>query len=168
MTTCDSHASDGESCRIAVLFRTHDGTGERIRGGLRKRKEALIQFAPKGSYRFEQVMEFLQWSLARAAPEEATIVFLDWFAPHLHLRIDEFLMEGNNACLRIGGGTTPYMQSGDTRRHGPYTKAYKKLETENAERQLRLRPRSLPSCSRQTVMVRACDAWLDTKQDNQK
>ena len=76
-------------------------------------------------------------------------------------------MEGNNASLRIGGGTTPDVQTGDTHRHGPYTNKYQELEMDEAQRQLRLRPNKLPSCSRQTVMDRACDAWLATNQDNQ-
>ena len=91
MTTCDSGAGDGESCSIGILFRTQGSSGERIAASLRKRREALLQFAPKGSYRFEHVMEFLEWAVRpQDKAETACIVVLDWFAPHLDERIDDF------------------------------------------------------------------------------
>ena len=48
MTTCDSHAGDGESCRIGVLFRTQDGTGERIMGGAQEAQAGLDPMRTKG------------------------------------------------------------------------------------------------------------------------
>ena len=56
MTTCDSGAGDGESCSIGILFRTQGSSGERIAASLRKRREALLQCVPNGSYRFEHAL----------------------------------------------------------------------------------------------------------------
>ena len=62
-------------------------------------------------------------------PETACMVVLDWFAPHLDKRIDELLMNGNTGVLRIGGGTTPDVQTGDTHRHGPFSVQYILFDT---------------------------------------
>merc|ERR1712051_201685 len=51
------------------------------------------------------------------------------------------------------------MQVEDTHAHAPYSKFYKRQETEDAYEQLQVRPDKLPSTSRQTVMDRALLAW---------
>jgi len=51
------------------------------------------------------------------------------------------------------------VQVEDTHAHAPYSKCYKRQETEDAYEQLQVRPDKLPSTSRQTVMNRALSAW---------
>jgi len=144
----------------AVMFRVHSTTGARIRARLHVPPPWLLQFAPKGSYRAEHVLSFLDWWVTPVTRVADTIVVvLDWFAPHLDERVDQLLHDAKHAVLRIGGGLTPDVQVGDTHRHGPLTRAYRDLEAEDAQRELSLRPSHLPSSSRQTVMERAFTAW---------
>ena len=87
------------------------------------------------------------------------VVVLDWYAPHLDGAVDNLLHESYASIMRIGGGVTGDVQVGDTHRHGPYTAAYREIETEENNRQLYLRPWKMPECSRQTVLDRAVNAW---------
>ena len=87
------------------------------------------------------------------------VYLLDWFAPHLDPRIDELIHAAGHAILRIGGHLTGLVQVEDTHAHAPYSKYYKRRETEDAYEQLQIRPDKLPSTSRQTVMDRALLAW---------
>ncbi len=59
-----SHVS-GNPMRLGVLFKTK-GKGEKIRADLTVPPDVLLQFAPKGSYRMENVVEFLNWDLGEA------------------------------------------------------------------------------------------------------
>ena len=162
----------------------------------------LVQWAPKGSYRLDNVIDYLKWAIgegyavpdlpsgpppsssggspgedaaeaeararARAAAglpaeQRQLVVVLDWFAPHLHSRVDSELAKSGAACLRIGGGLTNDVQVCDTHRHGPLTSVYRRLEDRDSERQLRLRPNlPMPSFSRQHVTDRSIQAWTQT------
>ena len=65
MTTCGSWYVWGDPARpppIAVMFRA-DGDGSRIRQALFPHENVCLQFAPKGSYRVEHVLEWLEWVL---------------------------------------------------------------------------------------------------------
>ena len=90
------------------------------------------------------------------------VVVLDWFAPHLDERVDETLARAGVACLRIAGGLTCDVQVCDTHRHGPLTSAYRHVENQDSQRQLRQRPTKMPSFSRQHVYDMAVRAWAAT------
>ena len=97
------------------------------------------------------------------AEQRQLVVVLDWFAPHLDPRVDRELAKSGAACLRIGGGLTNDVQVCDTHRHGPLTSAYRRLESRESERQLRLRPSlAMPSFSKQHVTDRSMQAWAQT------
>ena len=174
---------------LAVLFRYDGGENTKVTRSVASRRGALVQWAPKGSYRLSHVLAYLRWAVgegnavpdqpptnpmgaeararARAAaglPAEVRqlIVVLDWFAPHLDDRVDEELEKRGAACLRIGGGLTCDVQVCDTHRHGPLTSAYRDLEGRDAQKQLRLRPNKLPSWSRTHVVDRSMEAWAKT------
>ena len=105
----------------------------------------LLQLGPKGSYRSPQLLSFLDWAMPSVAgAAETQVVVLDWLAPHLDPTVDAAMREKNHSVLRIGGGLTGDVQVGDTHRHGPYSKAYRAIETADAARELRLRPNRLP------------------------
>ena len=146
----------------AIMFRIQSVTGGRIRARLKVPGDWLLQFGPKGSYRTEHVLRFLDWWCKPVGrPADTIVVVLDWFKPHLDERVDEMLHDNGHSVLRICGGITPDVQVGDTHRHGPYSRVYRDLEAEDAQIQLQLRPSQLPNCSRQTVMDRAYEAWRD-------
>lgn len=151
----------GAAPSIAVLFRAgSSGTGATMRKRLTVPDDTLLQFAPKGSYRLTNMLEYFQWAFRPAPHPSQTLVFvLDWYAVHLDEQIDEMLHKMGHAVLRIGGGITGDVQVGDTHRHGPYTKVYRDLEQEDAQRSLSLRRGRMPETSRQTVLQRAAWAW---------
>ena len=97
--------------------------------------------------------------LALSHAGRRVVYLLDWFAPHLDASIDELIHAAGHAILRIGGHLTGLVQVEDTHAHAPYSKYYKRQETEDAYEQLQVRPDKLPSTSRQTVMDRALLAW---------
>jgi len=52
----------------------------------------LIQTQEKGSYRVEDVLEFLDWWLPVAEqPEDCLLVMLDWFSAHLHEKVQQLV-----------------------------------------------------------------------------
>lgn len=147
---------------IAVMFRSASENGERMRQGLRVPANVLLQFAPRGSYRLDNVDSFLRWAVPPAAsPRDAIVVVLDWYKPHLDSKVAELLHGNNHGLLLIGGGITGDVQVGDTHRHGPYTKRYRERENNESNSALRLRPKSMPVSTRQAVLERAADAWAD-------
>jgi hypothetical protein len=98
---------------IAILFRM--GTAacslDNLRAALTTDDETLVQGGEKGSYRLEQVLEFLQWSLKPASELGFVVcVVLDWFAPHLREEVDALCHKLGHCVLRIGGGLTPWVQ----------------------------------------------------------
>ena len=146
----------------------------------------MIQWAPKGSYRLLNVLEYLRWAIGKghavpdlpaASPSPAgeaaacagpasqrqLVVVLDWFAPHLDPQVDEELHKSGVAVLRIAGGLTNDVQVCDTHRHGPLTGAYRQLEAQDSEMQLRRKPTlPMPTFSRQSATDRSIRAWAQT------
>ena len=100
--------------------------------------------------------------VAEAGPRRRRVLYLlDWFAPHQSQKLKDIVHEAGHAILLIGGHLTSLVQVEDTHLHGPMTMLYKRRETASAMQQLRIRPDKLPSTSRQTVMERAYDAYMD-------
>ena len=174
---------------LATLFRYDGAEDTKISRSVQARRNGLVQWAPKGSYRLSHVLAYLRWAVreghavpdrpptnpagaedrarARAAaglPAERRhlCTVLDWFAPHLDDLVDEELEQADSACLRIGGGLTGDVQVCDTHRHGPLTTNYRGLEGRDSRRQLKLRPQKLPSFTRQHVFNRSMEAWAQT------
>jgi hypothetical protein len=147
---------------IGILFRAAGGANSRLRGRLRAPDGTLVQFAAKGSYRLQNMIEFFRWCFGpAAAPRQSLVFVLDWYAVHLEAAIDEELHAMGHAVLRLGGGITPDVQVGDTHRHGPFTKAYRAREIEDARRSQLARPGRMPEASRQTIIDRTAAAWRD-------
>ena len=187
MSTCPSWTVS-RAPGLAVLFRHAGAEDSRVTRTVRTYGAGLVQWAPKGSYRLQHVLDYLRWAVidkhaipeqpqavtdpdaspdrigaARApAKERHLVVVLDWFAPHLDERVDDLLRGAGAGCLRIGGGLTGDVQVPDTHRHGPLTSSYRTLEARDSRAQLRLRPSKLPSFSRQAVFNRSKQAWAQT------
>ena len=182
MTRCRWPTPPTDGKEIAVLFKAAGG-GARVRAHLRVPPGVLLQFQEKGSYRLEDVLEYLDWILDRsrlapsedkdasemakassqakdALPGRRVVYMLDWFAPHLDARVDDLVHSVGHAVLRIGGHLTGLVQVEDTHCHASMAAAYRRREMQEAHEQLRIRPDQLPSTSRQTVLDRALDAWL--------
>ena len=171
MTRCRWPTPPADGKELGILFKAK-GKGERIRQGLSVPRGVLLQFQERGSYRLEDCLEYLEWILDRsravgaASQENRRVVYMcDWFAPHLDESLDDLVHAAGHAILRIGGHLTGLVQVEDTHAHAPMTAHYKRREMEESFDQLMLRPDRLPSTSRQTVMERALDSWLDTNHE---
>ena len=131
MTRCRWPTPPGDGKEIAVLFKASGG-GRRIRSGLRVPPGVLLQFQEKGSYRLEDVLEYLEWILDRSrlvdpppppgvgpasgqassnpeaaaaslGPGRRVMYLLDWFAPHVDPKVDDLVHSVGHAALRAGG-----------------------------------------------------------------
>ena len=152
--------------RLGIMFRC-ETQGTQLREALAPHvpEGVLLQLAPKGSFRLEHLLEFLDWDLGDADPSDADrpgstaeVVLLDWFAPHLDPRVDALVESRGHAILRIPGGATPWVAPPDTHAHQPYEREYKTMERWDGMQQLR-RGAVLPETSRSTVMARAMASW---------
>ena len=131
MTSVPSWRSDGLSAdadglsadalpKVAVLFRGK--RGGRIRNNtlatFEKPEWMEIQVQENGSYRSEDMVDFLEWALPDATvPEESLIVILDWYAGHRTKEVEECIKRKGHVLLFHGGGTTPFTQINDTHLH---------------------------------------------------
>ena len=89
---------------------------EGIRAGLDVPDWLLVQFQERGSYRTEDVLEFLDWALEPAAcPQESVVVMLDWFSGHLAPEIAELVAQKGHLLVFHGGGVTGLEQINETR-----------------------------------------------------
>ena len=71
----------------------------------------FCQTQEKGSYRTEDMLDFLEWSLPTAAcPQESIVVLLDWFAPHLSAEVASLVARKGHILLHHGGGVTGFEQ----------------------------------------------------------
>ena len=174
--------SDGKD--LAVLFKANSGV--KIREELENVLPAncLLQFGPKGSYRFEQTLEYYEWVVSPRIPVEAlpdapppplaagtapgrrpqdfVVYMADWFKPNLDLRLQNFLHDQGHLLLLLPGLTTGHVQVNDTHAHAPFSKSYKRLETLDNQFDNELN-KPMPDVSRATVLTRACAAWVDIK-----
>ncbi len=87
-----------------------------IRGALQVPVWLLVQFQERGSYRTEDMLDFLDWALPPAAcPQESIVVILDWFAPHLSAEVAELVARKGHLLLHHGGGVTGLEQVNEAR-----------------------------------------------------
>jgi ribulose kinase len=64
----------------------------------------MLQTQENGSYRSEDVCEFLEWALPQAtSPEESIIVVLDWYAGHRTEEVEALLKRMGHVLLFHGG-----------------------------------------------------------------
>ena len=155
---CARSSNSGDPERLAVLFKAPSG-GERILADLTVPEKTLVQFGPKGSYRTDSVLEFLEWDLGEADGDgDCEAVCLDWFAAHLDDDVQDLIRSKGHVPVYIPGGATPWVATLDTHAHADYQNQYLAAEEADNIAQL-LRGASLPECTRQVVLDRAASAW---------
>ena len=89
--------------------------------------------APRGSYRLEHVLEFLQrhlpaWSEARAAAGDYRLLFLDAYAAHLDQQVADLAWSRGFIVVYHGGCTTGVCQVNDTDLHAALEAMYLECE----------------------------------------
>ena len=151
-------SNSGDPHKIGVLFKTR-GEGKTILAKLDVPTNALVQFGPKGSYRTESVLAWLEHDLGKADGNgNLELVFLDWFSAHLQDEVVDFIESQGHVPMFIPGGATPWVATLDTHYHNAYQREYMRLENLDNQQQL-LDGAPMPSITRQTVLDRAADSW---------
>ena len=161
MTACYSRV--GTVPKWAALFKAM--TGSRIH--LRTPENVKVQFAPNGSYRTEQVLDYLDWLLPDVEnPEETQVPVLDWYSAHLADEVQELVANKTGSLvLYIGGGTTGIASVCDVVAHHELSQHYKQAEAEDHSKALRLRPCKVPAWTKQDVLDRGFHAWKLLRHD---
>ena len=157
---------------LEIMFKA-TGTGANIREGLRREWNlpmdgCSLTFAPKGSYRVEHVVKFLEKDLGAAdAPGDgstAEVVLLDWYAAHLVKEVDDTIKGRGHVPMKLPGGSTAHISPPDTHAHRHQEREYRADEQWDALQQLR-RGAVLPECSRATILRRAWHSWQAVPHD---
>lgn len=134
-----------EMPKIGILFRGAKGDRAQILKKLKPKFACpdwmMLQTQTHGSYRSEDVCEFLEWALPNAScGEESIIVLLDWFQGHRTVEVEELVKRKGHVLLFHGGGTTPFTQINDTHLHAQVQRFMVHLENQFAlEKQLAAR-----------------------------
>ena len=122
-----------------------------------------LQTAPKGSYREEHVIIFLQrwlpeWSEERQKAHDWRILYLDAYAAHLTERVRDLAFERGFVLLYHGGGTTGVTQVNDTDLHAAFEREYLDAETQAFFWQSQADPGNI-SRTRQQIIDDVCAVW---------
>ena len=143
---------------VACLFKA--STGATIKQTLMTQNHVLIQTQEKGSYRVEDVLEFLDfWLPVAEQPEDSLLVMLDWFSAHLHEKLQQLVRKKGHILDYHGGGTTPIEQVNDTHIHAALSREYKVIENADAFRQRSINPKKVPRRNRQIIVDDITQIW---------
>ena len=120
-----------------------------------------IQTQEKGSYRAQDVVCALDWSLPAAdTPQQSIVVLLDWFSAHLSEEVREAIRSKGHVLLLHGGGVTALEQVNDTHLHAQVQRRMEELETREAYNQRRTNPGRIARLTRQGVIDLVREMWL--------
>ena len=115
---------------------------------------------PKGSYRTEHVVSFLQQHLEVASPgRDWRIILADFYGPHADDTVFDLCWSRQYVILLIGGGITGILQVPDTHLHQPLSARYTELEMLDLVEQQRARPHGCPTRSRESCCRDLVAAW---------
>ena len=155
--TSDKAHALSHSLPVALCFK---GKTDRILQNLPKGlgKHVIFQHSPKGSYRVEHVVQFLEralpaWTEERAAAKDWRILYLDAYAAHFAQDVVEIAFSRGFVTLWHGAGTTGLLQVNDTHLHASFERIYMEMEGESFAQQQCLDPTDI---SRHRADV-ACD-----------
>ena len=137
MTAVPSWRMDGPSAdtppKMAILFRGKKGgrIRDKILREFQKPDWMEIQVQENGSYRSEDMVEFLEWALPQAnSSKESIVVLLDWYAGHLTQEVGECVRRKGHVLLFHGGGTTAFTQVNDTHLHAMVQRLMEQIEVQ--------------------------------------
>ena len=138
--TSDKAEAKGSTLPLELLFKADsDGRGPK---GILRSLDALetgcnmtYQTGPKGSYRLEHVLRFLEthlplWTEERQRKLDWRLLYLDAYAAHLADEVRTLAWERGFVVRIHGAGTTGDVQVNDTHLHAPFAHLYREMETE--------------------------------------
>jgi len=168
VTSSEADAAAAGGPPMEVLFR---GT-ERVLRGLEVPAGVNVRlaFGPKGSYRLEHVLQFLNWALAewsmeRQESSDYRLVYLDAYSAHLAAEIRDFAWARGYVVLYHWGCTTGICQVNDTDLHQALEREYIYCESVSFMHQQLMDPGNITR-TRQQVLEDITSVWssLDHQQ----
>ena len=131
-----------------------------------------FRWAPKGSYRIEQILDMIASLPNRFnmfTEQGFAIYVLDDYSVHLMPEVRQALFKKGYVLVVIGGGITGDVQINDTNCHHHLKTLYRDLEMKLMLEQLEKDPTKIPSPSRNEMMSMLLKAWeslqIDTKKE---
>ena len=121
-----------------------------------------VQWADKGSYRLEHIIEFIQrlpTIHTGFAPQSRDVFTFDDYSAHLPPSVEKALFSKGYFNVVIGGGITGDIQVNDTDYHQPLKKEYRQMEMQLMVKQLTDNPKKIPAPSRDEIMSLFNSAW---------
>ena len=121
-----------------------------------------VQWAPKGSYRIEQILDMvkhLPYLFNMFTEQGYAIYVLDDYSVHLMPEVGQALLKKGYVLIVIGGGITGDIQINDTSCHHFLKKNYREFEMELMLKKLTEEPGKIPSHSRDEMMSMLSKAW---------
>ena len=129
--------------------------GKATRTSLHPPDGIKYNWAPKGSYRLEQML-YTKSNLPNRynifTPKNYAIYVLDDYSVHIMPEIKEALLKRGYVPVIIGGGLTGDIQINDTDLHSPLKAKYRELEQLLMIDQLKANPKKIPQPSRDDMM----------------
>ena len=86
-----------------------------------------VQWGEKGSYRVQQVLEWLAFALPDSKVA-VVCVQLDWYAAHLDSEVFDYIRSRGHHVIYLGGGITPWVQVPDSHIHDCLSQVFKSDE----------------------------------------
>ena len=119
-----------------------------------------VSVAPRGSYRQEHVLKYLERHLPSMRPERPwRILLCDVYGAHMDGAIVEAAARRGYVVAFHGGGCTGVLQCNDMRLHQRLSSRFQDLEMADLLEQSRLRPNVCPRRDRKDCLRDAVAAW---------
>ena len=153
-------SSSSDKTKVPPAEFVFKGKGTRTR--LNPPEKMTVQWPEKGSYRTENVIEFvnrLPTIHTNFQPHNRDVFTLDDYSAHLPPSVEKALFAKGYFLIVIGGGITGDVQVNDTDYHNPLKKEYRQDEMELMLKQLTENPKKIPAPSRDEIMKLFDGAW---------
>ena len=129
------------------------------------------QWAPKGSYRIEQILNMIKQlpnRFNKFTEKGYAIYVLDDYSVHLMPEVRQALLKKVHVLVVIGGGITGDIQINDTSCHHILKKHYREFEMNLMLEQHNNDPNKIPSPSRDEMMRMVLKAWEPLDVDSER
>ena len=155
--TVFTQVSTGAKIKPEFLFK---GKGTQIH--LQPPAGVHTQFAPKGSYRLENMLATIghlpnKKNLFTASG--CVLYILDDYSVHVTEEVKQAMLDRGYILVCIGGGITGDMQVNDTHYHHALKREYREREAKLMLDQLGENPNKVPNPSRDEMMEMLVDSW---------
>ena len=140
-----------------ILFK---GKGVRIK--VNPPEDMNVQFAQKGSYRLENMLEMVNHLKNRHhifTHKDYALYILDDYSVHLQDELRKHLLQQGYVLVVIGGGITGDIQINDTHLHHQLKAKYREKECELMLQKLRDDPTKIPAPTRDEMMHMLSESW---------